>query len=328
MPFTIVNFRDVRRAMSRTPSKLAQLTRDGLVYDHVHYRWNRAGVEDVLDAGDRKLPAGLRTPGTAMVMVSIRVWDDDVDMIEVFDPETGTYHEMWSTEPEYTSGLSRWEHHQYLAMMRAGGNGAITEENRLLQKGRSLRAQDEILPTLPFRERAVGAALVEGESYRRASGARAKRAGFADVPELGATMSAGGGDREDMPTTPPQPATKRGTRTGRGSIKPRHRAPPRDPQYGRASRPRPDADTQHEANSDRDESDRAARERLDRWAALGAAVGSEARAVGAVEDEPEGAPRDGSAIEYHLREDDHVEEDESGDAVSYGEDEEQEVTET
>ena len=316
--FAFCDFKAVRRAMARTPGELARLTRDGLIYDHVHYRWNREAVEDVLDAGDRHLPAGLRTPGTAMVLVSIRVWDDDVDMIEIFDPETGSYHGMWSTEPEYTSGLSRWEHHQYREMIRAGKGGAVTEESRLLAKGRSLIEGERDLPSLPFRERATAAALTEAEGYRRASGARARRPGFAEVPELGLEMTPGGEGRLDRPTSPPQPS--RGGRAGRKGAGERtaasRRAPRREKGYGQASLPREPSSPASSGSPAAPAGSQPAREakaaRLARWTALAERVGSS--------DEEE--LMDGS--EYRLRQDEDPGTDETGDSVAYDDEDESE----
>ena len=326
MPIAIVNFKELRRAMSVTPAELVQITRDGLVYDHVRYRWNRKAVGDMLDAGDHRLPAGLRTPGTAMVMLSIRVWHDDIDMIEVFDSETGTYHEMWSTEPEYTSGLSRWEHRQYLEMIKAGKGGASSDVDRLRIKGMSLCQQDELMPELSFRDRAVGAALVEAEGYRRNSGARATRPGYAEVPELGATMTPGGQNREDLPTTPTQsgakPKGKRRTgRTGK-AIPNEHQAPPRDEDYGYSSLARQQSRTDEAVDPSGDAlaEDRATR--LARWARLGAPHAPDADS-GTVEDG--GVSQGASAsADYHLREDDQPANNGIGESVTYDHDEDEE----
>ncbi len=106
---------EIWRALSRTPSERSLLTTNGLEYEGIRYRWNRDGVNEVLSSNYHKTPFSKRIAGTAKVEVTIRVWDDDLDMIEVYDEKNHSYHRMYSTDPGYTSGLSLWEHHAYPA---------------------------------------------------------------------------------------------------------------------------------------------------------------------------------------------------------------------
>lgn len=131
----------IRRHFASTPAERQTLTNDGLVYDKVHYRWNRRGIGEVLDNNHRNTSFDKRIEGTGKVLVTIRVYDGDIDMIEVLDEETGKYHPMWSTNPRYTGGLSRWEHRQYSAMVRAGKGGGIDPAE--IRRERGLWDDDE-----------------------------------------------------------------------------------------------------------------------------------------------------------------------------------------
>lgn len=204
---------EVRRHFASTPADKMLLTNNGLVYDQILYRWNPPGVEEILGNNHRKTPFAKRIEGSAKAYVTIRVYDGDLAMIEVLDETTGKYHAMWSTNPRYTAGLSRWEHAQYCAMLKAGKGGAISENARLALKAKSLIAFDQDMPNAEFRARANMVALMEAEEVRIASGARASKPDYASVPELGIPTIIAGEDRADTPRPPPQPPTKSAKRT-------------------------------------------------------------------------------------------------------------------
>lgn len=150
----------------------------------------------------------------------------------MYDVANGAYHRLWSTDPAYTGGLSRWEHHQYQAMLRAGADGAVTERSRLRAKAKELKDADQNVPAMAFRARANIMALIESEEIRRASGAHGRKPGFGMLPELHTLTGVGGEGRADVPAMPPQPANKaRPTPQG-------YTAPERPDDYGTASIPR------------------------------------------------------------------------------------------
>lgn len=191
----------VRRTFASTPSKPCVLTSDGLVYDNVRYRFNREGVKTALSSNLHRMPFANRLKGTARLIVAIRCWDDNIDMIEVYDEANGVYHEMWSTDPGYTGGLSRWEHHAYQKLLRQGGAGATTKRDRLRSKAKHLDKMHKTLTGKSFREREHDFGLLEAEE-RRQSGARAANPDCARVPELGLATGIGGLDRKDIPIPP------------------------------------------------------------------------------------------------------------------------------
>ncbi|MEG5227016.1 hypothetical protein QUB34_30975 [Microcoleus sp. AT9b-C5] len=194
---------EIWRALSRTPSQRSLLTNNGLEYEGIRYRWNRDGVNEILSSNYHKTAFSKRINGSAKVEVTIRVWDDDLDMIEVYDEQNRSYHRMYSTDPGYTAGLSLWEHHTYKQLRKAGGRGARTAKDTLIVKAKHGRQRAEILTGVPFREREVPTALMEAEE-RRMAGRRSRDPLYGQMPELYVPTEVGARDREDLPAPPPQ----------------------------------------------------------------------------------------------------------------------------
>ncbi len=192
---------EVARTFASTPTKKMVLTTNGLTYDNVHYRFNRDGVGKALSSNHRNVPFGERLTGTAKILVSIRVWDDDIDFIEVYDEENREYFRMWSTDPGYTGGLTRWEHQIYQKALRSAGGR--TKRNAQRERAKFLNERQRTLTGKSFRERAADVELLEAEE-RRLSGRRGLNFDCATVPELGIRTHIDGAGREDLPMPPPQ----------------------------------------------------------------------------------------------------------------------------
>ena len=194
---------EVMRTFASTPANKQVLTKNGLTFDHILYRFNREGVGKALSSNYHKMPFAKRLTGTAKVLVSIRVWDDDIDKIEVYDEENKTYFPMWSTEPDYTGALGRWEHQIYQRYLRSGGGGVKTKRDKLRSRAKYLNERQKALSGLSFRERGEPVELLEAEE-RRLSGKRAQNPDCAKVPELMIPTLIDGTNREDVPRPPPQ----------------------------------------------------------------------------------------------------------------------------
>lgn len=194
---------EVMRTFASTPAKRQVLTTNGLTYDNVHYRFNPEGVGRALSSNHHNTPFANRLKGTAKIFVSIRAWDDDIDKIEVYDEENKTYFPMWSTDPEYTGGVGRWEHQIFQKHFRSGGGGAKTKRDQLRSKAKYLDARQKALTGLSFREREEPVELLQAEE-RRLSGKRAYNPNCAQVPELMIPTRINASDRQDVPTPPPQ----------------------------------------------------------------------------------------------------------------------------
>lgn len=195
--------KEVMRTFASTPRKLCVLTTNGLVYDNVHYRFNQEAVSRALSANHHATPFAKRLAGTVRLEVSIRVWDDDIDMIEVYDEENRAYFPMWSTDPGYTGGLNRWEHHVFQKALRDGKYGATSKRDRLRAKAETLEKRHRTLTGKSFRDRGASVELLN-EEERRLSGRRAVNPACAQVPELHVPTRIDGADRDDLPTPPHQ----------------------------------------------------------------------------------------------------------------------------
>lgn len=194
---------EVWRALSSTPAKKCNLTKEGVTYDHIQYRWNREGVTKMLSANARNMAFTDRVKRRSKLQVSIRTWDDNIDFIEVYDPENREYHRLYSVDPGYTGGLSRWEHNLYKKYLKEGGTGAKSDRDRMRQKSIHLTKRAKNLADLPFRKRDEPTALMEAEE-RRLAGKLATNPNFGQVPELYTPTEIGGQNRQDEPTPPSQ----------------------------------------------------------------------------------------------------------------------------
>lgn len=227
---------DVRRIFASIPSTRQVLTVNGLTYDNVHYRHNPGGVAEIINNNHRFTPFAKRLDEDGKVYVQIRVWDFDIDMIEVLDETTGTYHPMWSTDPDYTGGLSRWEHHHYQNYLAAHQKGRARQKARTSAKAKQdkLRQFDDEIYKMGIRDRAVPLALIEAEEKRAtAVSAHGEIAGAnpaQTADDLSWSVDLGGSDRKDDPRPPPQ-----ASRNKDGAEKRKHHPPERSDTYGLAS---------------------------------------------------------------------------------------------
>ncbi len=195
--------KEVMRTFASTPAKPCVLTNNGLIYDNVHYRFNREGVGKALSSNLHNTPFGSRLKGTAKILVVLRVWDDDIDMIEVFDEENKEFFPMWSTDPLYTGGLNRWEHHIYHSLLRSGAGSSQTKRDRSRIRAKQLNDSQKTLSGKSFREREAPVELLEAEE-RRQSGKRGFNLNCAQVPELHIPTHIDGAQRNDVAKPPPQ----------------------------------------------------------------------------------------------------------------------------
>src|SRR3546814_5206237 len=117
---------------------------------------------------------GDRLEGTAKCLVDIRTFEGDLDTIEVHNRVRKSFVTLHSTQPPYTSGLSRWEHAEYGRLARLRNEEFKTEEQRCRSRLKSLDVIDKEAPKLAFKSRAKLAALRDSEQVRILSGARAR----------------------------------------------------------------------------------------------------------------------------------------------------------
>lgn len=215
------------------PSGRQVLTVNGLEYDYVHYRHNLDGVASVINNNHRFTPFADRLQEDGKVFVTIRVWDFDIDMIEVLDETTGEWHPMWSTDPDYTGGLSRWEHHHYMDFLASQDRGRKRQRGRVNAKAKQeiLRSFDDEIYKLGIRPRGKRFALIEAEEERcrKLQNMESDSKDHAQGGVKSWKMKPGGEARKDVPRPPSQKGNKGGPR------KAEHEAPKRPEEYGSAS---------------------------------------------------------------------------------------------
>lgn len=238
IPTEIINM------MASVPRERQILTTDGLIYDNTHYRFSPLETSQTLSANSHKIPHKFRLEGTAKAFVSIRCWEGNIDRIEVIDDDTGEGFSMWSTNPQYTGGLSRWEHHQYQEMMRKRlGPGQVNlsqndvEREIMATKAEFLGNFDDLRPKTGLRKSETATALVECEEHRQAllaeaegkSDVQRQRSGetnpFIPLRTRESVRVPAGSKREDEPRPPKQSR-------GRKNKDPSPEAPPRSEDFG------------------------------------------------------------------------------------------------
>lgn len=205
-----MEYNDIRRAFANYPAERMVLTINGGFHDWVHYRHNQPGIAELIDNNHRFTPFADRLEEDGKILVPIRCWDFDIDMIEVLDETTGKYHPMWSTDPDYTGGLSRWEHRFYQKLLKSRNGGSARQKGRIAAKAKQDRL--EVCALIAAEEK-------RAEAIANAEAARGEGAkGGASVPSR--SMTPAGANRKDIPKPPPQ---------SRGSVKRKRRqhTPPR-----------------------------------------------------------------------------------------------------
>ena len=230
-----MEYNDIRRAFANYPAERMVLTINGGVHDWVHYRHNQPAIAELINNNHRFTPFNARLEEDGKILVPIRCWDFDIDMIEILDETTGKYHPMWSTDPDYTGGLSRWEHRFYRKLLKTRNGGSARQKGRIAAKAKQdrLMAFDDELWMMGMRERSKVCALIAAEKKRAKAIDDAEDA--CGEGDMGGTsvrsrsMTPAGANRKDIPKPPPQ---------SRGSVKRKrreHTPPRREKDYGSAS---------------------------------------------------------------------------------------------
>ena len=139
---------EVRRHMARTV--VGVLTTDGVTFDNVTYKWNRTGITKLLSENLASQAFSKRLEGTARVEVWLRVYDWNLDFVEVLNESNNEFVTSWSDDPDYTEFLSRYEHSFHQSNVISGETGAQTIEQRALRRAQSLEEQWEDIHNEPY----------------------------------------------------------------------------------------------------------------------------------------------------------------------------------
>lgn len=165
----------IERTLARAED--ATLTTDGVLLDYIRYR-NGPGpdvVGQLLEDNQRDFPVRDQLDGTARIGVQVRAYDRNLDHIDVLNEARGEWVRLWSTEPDYTQGLSRWEHHEYRRLAKERGERLDVAGSQAAARRRTLAQLEANLPKMTLRQRAGLAVFKDCEQVRFLSGARAAR---------------------------------------------------------------------------------------------------------------------------------------------------------
>ena len=191
-----------RRALAKTVNGRI-LTGDGVEYDGIVYR-GELDIEDFIERNLRNTAFADRLPDEGKCIVSIRVYEGDLDLIEVYDPEALGFITLRSTQPAYTGMLTKWEHDQYKALAKRRKEQFKTEDQRIRSRTRSLAEIDRLAPEVSFQARAAMVALYANEKVRRLSGAKGETKGYVcPIPEMFFEIEPATELRQDLATPPP-----------------------------------------------------------------------------------------------------------------------------
>ena len=193
---------EVRRYLARTVRGV--LTNDGVVYDEITYKWNREGITQTLSRNHAAQKIRSRLSGTARCDVWLRVYDWNLDIIEVVDEAGNECVELGSDDPEYTRHLTRYEHAFHKACVISGATGAQTATERALRRAESLNQQMRVMEEKPFTVAKKAGAILEQAEIRELGGSVANDPDLTDFKDLLLLTEIGGADRVDPPTGPSQ----------------------------------------------------------------------------------------------------------------------------
>ncbi|WP_174275549.1 hypothetical protein [uncultured Sphingomonas sp.] len=213
--------KEVRRNLARTVRGV--LTTDGAFFDGIRYRWNRTGVTNTLSENLAAQAFTKRLTGTARCDVWMKVYDWNLDMIEILDEANNDFVPMWSTDPDYTTHLTRYEHNFHVQAQRAGATGAPTDEENALVRGTRLQRAWEDLHNKPFQIAKKAAAVIEAGRIRVRGGHVRETSDMTDFAafRIEEAVVSQGRDRDGIPKGPLQShAEKDVDKVVRGPITP------------------------------------------------------------------------------------------------------------
>ncbi|HZG09090.1 MAG TPA: hypothetical protein VEZ70_08940 [Allosphingosinicella sp.] len=194
--------KEVRRNLSRTVPGV--LTTDGVVHDNVTYRWNREGVTLTLSSNLAAQAFSKRLEGTAKCDVWLRVFDWNLDVIEIMDEANNKFVELWSDDPDYTQFLTRFEHKFHQSCVIEGSTGAQTAEQRALRRAESLEQQWEDLHNRPYAIAKKAGAILERAEVRAKARNLTHDPDLTDFSAFMIPTDVGGAQRDDIPLGPAQ----------------------------------------------------------------------------------------------------------------------------
>ena len=191
---------EIERNLARTVP--AVITTDGVYHDGIRYKWNRTGVTELLSENLAAQHFATRLEGTARCDVTIKVFDWDLDRIEVLNDSNNEFVPLWSDDPDYTRFLTRYEHTFHQSCVKTGETGAQTAEDKANRRAEGLLKAWSDLEDGPFKIAKVAAAVLECAEVRECAKNVKDDPDLGDFSHLLMLTDVGGDQRNDVPFGP------------------------------------------------------------------------------------------------------------------------------
>jgi putative transposase len=193
---------EVRRHIARTV--VGVLTTDGVVFDNIRYKWNRTGVTTLLSDNIANQHFSKRLEGTARCEVSLRVYDWNLDYVDIFNDSTHEFVTLWSEDEDYTGFLTRYEHKFHRTAVISGATGAQTHNQKALRRADGLRHALSDLHTAPYGIAKKAAAILECAEFTAKARNIRNDPDLTNFEHLLIDTEVGGSGRVDIPKGPSQ----------------------------------------------------------------------------------------------------------------------------
>ncbi|WP_137788471.1 hypothetical protein [Sphingomonas sp. 3P27F8] len=199
---------EIKRHLARAVQGI--LTTDGVTFDGILYRWNRDGITQVLSNNLSSQAFRQRLEGTAKCDVHIRVYDWNLDSIEVLDEHANQFVPLWSDDPDYTAFLSRAEHKFHQRCASSGATGAQTSEEKARHRGDNLKRAWRDMHTQPFRFAKTVSSILEMAEIRSKARNIQDDPDLTNFDDLLLETAVAGAERVDVPLGPSQKRETKG----------------------------------------------------------------------------------------------------------------------
>lgn len=148
----------------------ALLTRDGIEINGIRYRDAKI-VSELLDnmSGLQK-PRGRRKDGSITLPVKVKISPGNLESVQVLDEPTEEWRVLPATQPDYTAGLSEWEHKEFQRQAKRRNERFSSQAHRLASKRRTMALVEEMAPHVAFQQRRDMAALYMSDQVKKLSG--------------------------------------------------------------------------------------------------------------------------------------------------------------
>lgn len=197
---------EIERNLARTIP--AVITTDGVVHDGIRYKWNRTGITKILSENLADQLFSTRLEGTARCNVTIKVFDWDLDRIEVLNDSNNEFVTLWSDDPDYTLFLTRYEHTFHQSCVVTGATGAQTAEDKANRRAEGLLRAWSDLEDGPYKIAKVAGAVLECAEVRERAKNVKDDPDFGDFSQLLMLTDVGGAGRNDVPFGPSMARTR------------------------------------------------------------------------------------------------------------------------